>query len=74
MQKTGCPFCKESHLEKERCNILNKNNIIFERQKRFDWFGLQSLDFFLPKYNIANECQGRQHFIDETFIKNSKET
>ena len=74
MQKTGCPFCKESHLEKEMCNILNKNNIIFERQKRFDWLGLQSLDFFLPKYNIAIECQGRQHFIDETFINNTKET
>lgn len=23
--------------------------------------GLQSLDFYLPKYNIAIECQGIQH-------------
>ena len=24
--------------------------------------GKQSIDFFLPKYNLGIECQGRQHF------------
>ena len=56
------------------CVFLKENNILFERQKKFDWLGLQSLDFYLPKYSIGIECQGRQHFIDEAFISNTKET
>ena len=36
--------------------------IEYKRHKRFDWLGLQHLDFYLPKYNIAIECQGEQHF------------
>ena len=58
----GCPICKESHLERSINELLLNNNIEFERQKRFSWLGKQSLDFYLPKYNIAIECQGRQHF------------
>lgn len=58
----GCPICKESHLEREMRKILIENNIEFESQKKFDWLGRQSLDFYLPKYNIAIECQGKQHF------------
>ena len=58
----GCPNCKESKLEKEVRNFLIRENINFEAQKRFDWLGWQSLDFFLPDYSIAIECQGEQHF------------
>ena len=58
----GCPYCNESHLERNVNNLLKENNIKFERQKKFDWLGLQSLDFYLPQYNIAIECQGIQHF------------
>ena len=36
--------------------------IDYKRHKRFDWLGLQHLDFYLPKYNIAIECQGEQHY------------
>ena len=42
--------------------FLNKNNINYIRQKKFDWLGQQSLDFYLSDYNIAIECQGSQHF------------
>ena len=56
--KQGCPFCNESHMEKEIQNLL-PNTI---RQKKFEWLGQQSLDFYLPEYNIAIECQGEQHF------------
>lgn len=31
-------------------------------RKKFKWLGKQSLDFYLPEYNIAIECQGEQHF------------
>lgn len=58
----GCPYCKSSHLENEIRQFLNENNLIFEEQKRFYWLGKQSLDFYLPDYNIAIECQGIQHF------------
>lgn len=63
----GCPKCKESHLEREIENILTQNHIDFVFQQRFNWLGAQSLDFYLPQYNIAIECQGEQHFIPVDF-------
>ncbi len=63
LSKRGCPICNESKLEKEVNILLTENNIQFETQKKFKWLGKQSLDFFLTDYNIAIECQGRQHFI-----------
>ena len=60
--KHGCPICCMSKAECEIENLLNENNIIYEHQKKFDWLGRQSLDFYLPQYNIAIECQGKQHF------------
>ena len=58
----GCPQCKKSHLENEVESFLKMNNILYESQKKFEWLGLQSLDFYLPKYGIAIECQGEQHY------------
>ena len=58
----GCPHCKQSSLEKEVRDFLEKENIQFIAQKRSKWLGKQSLDFYLPEYNIAIECQGQQHF------------
>lgn len=58
----GCPKCKSSHLEREIRSILNKHQIEYEEQKKFTWLGKQSLDFYLLQFNIAIECQGRQHF------------
>ena len=58
----GCPKCNKSSLEKEVEMLLGSKHIIFEQQKRFDWLGRQSLDFYLPEYNIAIECQGEQHY------------
>lgn len=61
----GCPMCKESHLERYIRNLLFENNIEFVSQKNFDWLLFQKnlyLDFYLPDYNIAIECQGEQHY------------
>ncbi|MBR6516657.1 MAG: hypothetical protein IKT40_07340 [Bacilli bacterium] len=58
----GCPICNESKLEIKIKKFLLDNNIEFEYQKKFDWFGKQSLDFYIPNNNIAIECQGKQHF------------
>ena len=62
--KRGCPLCNVQHvsLENEIEILLQENEIIFETQKKFDWLGLLSLDFYLPQYNVAIECQGKQHF------------
>lgn len=74
----GCPICKSSHLETELRLYLIKNNIQFEEQKSWDWLIYESkqyVDFYLPKYNVAIECQGLQHFKDtggyysENFLK-----
>lgn len=62
LKGSGCPICKESTLEKEIVLSLDGNYMEYERQKRFKWLGKQSLDFYLPYYNIAIECQGIQHF------------
>ena len=59
----GCKSCRESHLEREIRVVLSDNNIMFLIGKHFDWLGKQHLDFYLPEYNIAIECQGEQHFI-----------
>ena len=61
-KKSGCPICNESKLESQLALILDKLKIKFERQKRYKWLGRQSLDFYLPDYNISIECQGIQHF------------
>jgi hypothetical protein len=61
-KKSGCPICNESKLESELASILDKQNVKYERQKRFRWLGKQSLDLYLPEHNIAIECQGIQHF------------
>lgn len=57
-----CPNCSKSVLETNIESLLNDYGIRYERQKRFLWLGLQSLDFYLPEYKIGIECQGKQHF------------
>ena len=63
LQGKGCPKCNLSHLERSVMNYLDEHEIAYDYQKRFDWLGLQSLDFYLPDYNVGVECQGRQHFF-----------
>jgi len=49
-------------MEKEISSYLDTNKIEHKMRKHFDWLGKQELDIFIPKYNIAIECQGEQHF------------
>lgn len=59
----GCPACLESAGEQLIRNTLLENGVMFESQKRYtDWLGKQSLDFFLPDFNIGIEHQGKQHY------------
>lgn len=65
----GCPTCGKgkSALEERIEKLLIKEGINFEKQKKEDWLkrsakNAMSLDFYLPDYNLAIECQGKQHF------------
>ena len=74
----GCKKCRKSKLEIEMSNILNENNIRYVEQIRPKYLSKGkshlSLDFYLPDYNIAIECQGEQHFVENTYYDNRKET
>ena len=68
----GCPICSESSLEKEIRVFLDKLSINYIHKKTFDWLGQQHLDFYLPEYNAAIECQGIQHFEVVDFFGGEK--
>lgn len=64
----GCPRCNASHLEKQVRTLLGLHNFSFVEQQTFDWLidiSHMYLDFFLPDYGVAIECQGNQHFIPQ---------
>ena len=73
----GCPVCKSSSLENETRKVLSDRRVNFIRQQKFDWLINEetnyklSLDFYLPDYNAAIECQGRQHFEPIDFFGGS---
>lgn len=71
--RQGCPKCKSSHLENTVRNILKEKNILFIEQKRFDWLGQLSLDFYIPSIKTAIECQGIQHFTPRDFAYKGNE-
>lgn len=58
----GCPQCNQSKLEEKISLLLTNKHINFVCQKKFDWLGRKKLDFYIPEYKIAIECQGIQHF------------
>lgn len=70
----GCPSCNSvnSHLEQKIINLLNKKDIQYKYQYSFEWLGRKTLDFYIPKYNVAIECQGLQHFISKSFFGGEK--
>lgn len=73
LQGHGCSKCKRSYLEDEIALFLNEKQIKYIEQYT-DIFlkngrGKQKLDFYLPDYKIAIECQGLQHFSNVFYIK-----
>lgn len=62
---SGCPRCNESLGEKEIAKFLNKHNITFDRQHRFDLCRNKQplpFDFYIPSMRILIEFDGIQHF------------
>jgi hypothetical protein len=71
IQGNGCPNCNESRGEKEIAKYLDKNEISYYRQHKFleckNVFQLP-FDFYLPKYRIAIEFDGKQHYEPMEFF------
>lgn len=66
LKRSGCPNCNKSHGESRIKCYLNNNNISYEWQKCFKGLvgiggGLLSYDFYIEKYDLLIEFQGRQH-------------
>ena len=75
MRGVGCPHCQNSILEEKTARELERYNMEYIwhcRKGNLSWLGKQSLDFYLPKYNIAIECQGLQHFEPIDFFGGKK--
>lgn len=73
----GCHVCNETSGEKEVAKALDKYNILYDAQHRFEECrNVRPLpfDFFLPEYNMCIEYDGQQHFEPVTFGGCSKET
>ena len=72
-----CPICNESQGERKISNYLEQNNIIFEREKKFDDCKgkkyMLPFDFYLSEYNILIEFDGKQHYIPVNFYGCSDE-
>lgn len=68
----GCPKCKKKYsmFENKINNWLEKQDFVFERQKRFDDLKRYSFDFAIQINNklILVEAQGRQHYQDINYF------
>ncbi len=76
LQGVGCPICCESKLENNVRKLLIENSIKFIQKaskNTIPWIGKQHLDFYLPDYNAAIECQGIQHFEPVCIFGGKKE-
>lgn len=75
--KCGCKSCKKSLFEFAIEKFLIENNIRYIYQYYPSFLSENkshfSLDFYLPDYNIAIECQGEQHYKPIDFAGRGKE-
>lgn len=74
--KKGCPYCKESHGEREVRVWLEKHFIPFTKYQKFErlkHINDLNVDFFLSNFNLAIEYQGEQHYMPVKFNGKSLE-
>ena len=76
-QGKGCPKCRRSWMENDIEDWLKENgfNYIHQYRPKFliDGKSHFSMDFFLPDYAVAIECNGTQHFVGHTFYSKNIE-
>ena len=72
----GCRLCQTSKMELEIIAFLQSHmSTRIEIQKHFSWLKVKQLlhlDIYLPEYKIAIECQGEQHFVEETVFERNE--
>jgi very-short-patch-repair endonuclease len=71
---TGCPSCRESHLEKRCREVLINLDRTYQTQKEFlGCIYRQQLryDYYIPSLNLCIELDGIQHFEPTHFLNNS---
>ena len=61
LKGNGCPLCSKSKLERHIEKQLINNKIEYQQEYKLP-NSLLRLDFYLPQYKCAIECQGKQHF------------
>ena len=65
--KAGCPYCSlksQTKLFNKLQNDFSSEEILFEvGSKTIPWLKGQRFDIYFPKYNIAIEYNGKQHYI-----------
>lgn len=70
----GCPTCSSSQGELEVENYLKYRGIDYIKEHSFEDcknVNLLRFDFYLPKFNILIEYDGRQHFEEVEFFSES---
>lgn len=75
MSGERCPFCNEPHGEKEIRKWLEKHNISYQAQKKFEkCINKKELpfDFYLPNIKACIEFDGEQHFKEVEFFGGKK--
>jgi hypothetical protein len=72
LRGAGCPNCNESRGEKEISKFLDKYDINYYRQYRFnDCRGVKyplPFDFYIPSTRTCIEFDGEQHFLPLSFF------
>ena len=58
---TWCPNCRISHGERKIAKYLDSHKIKYKREYKLNYKNMR-FDFYLPKYNMAIEYDGVQHF------------
>lgn len=74
IQGRRCPRCSSSYGEQWILSYLDKHNISYEYQKKFDDLKDKrqlSYDFYLADYNLLIEYQGQQHYEDRFIFKSN---
>lgn len=70
----GCSICNSSKGESKIRQYLDTNDIKYEEQKKFDDCKSKRhlpFDFYLNDYNLLIEFNGRQHYDNIEYFKNS---
>ena len=67
LQGRGCPKCTLKNqtklYEKLKESFPNKEILFEVGKEKISWLSLQRFDIYFPKYNIAVEYNGIQHYI-----------